>query len=302
MISKKTDRRAELGLAVLALVWGYNWVVMKIALAYASPLDFAALRAGCGSAALLLILLILGKPVCPPKLPLTVLLGLLQTTGFVGLISLALHSGKAGKSAVLVFTMPFWVILLAHLFLGEKLRPLQWTASLLGFTGLLLALEPWTAPPDLASGLLAVLAGLTWAAAVIVAKKIPLSNRWELLSLTTWQMVIGSLPLIALALVLPSPPIEWTPPFLAALAFNTLPANALGWLLWIYILQKLPANVTGLSTLAIPVIGMTAAWLQLAERPRAFETAGLVLILCAIAVLTHSMLDTGPPTRTPPEA
>ena len=35
-----------LALCVLALLWGYNWVVMKIAMQYVGPMDFAALRGG----------------------------------------------------------------------------------------------------------------------------------------------------------------------------------------------------------------------------------------------------------------
>ena len=34
--------------AALALIWGYNWVVMKLAMLYAGPIDFAALRVGFG--------------------------------------------------------------------------------------------------------------------------------------------------------------------------------------------------------------------------------------------------------------
>ena len=82
------------------------------------------------------------------------------------------------------------------------------------------------------------------------------------------------------------PPVEWTGVFLAALFFNILPANALAWLFWLYIVSRLPAGVTGLSALVIPVIGMSAAWLQLGERPSSLEGTGMALILLALSVLS----------------
>lgn len=284
--SRGGDRSAFLALAVLALFWGYNWVVMKIALRYASPFDFAALRALAGTSALMITIKLLGRSLRPHHLKLTALLGLLQTFGFVGLVNLALSTGQAGKSAILVYTMPFWVILLAPRFLGERIRFFQWVAVGLALAGLLFMLEPWSVPADLMSSVLALLAGLSWGAAVIVTKKIPIANRWELLSLAAWQMALGALPLMLMALLFSAAPVHWTWTFVGALAFNTIPANALAWLLWLYILQKLPANISGLSALAVPVVGVASAWLQLGERPGPLEAVGVLFILLALGLIT----------------
>jgi drug/metabolite transporter (DMT)-like permease len=40
-----------------------------------------------------------------------------------------------------------------------------------------------------------------------------------------------------------------------------------------------------LSSLVVPVVGVLAAWLQLAEQPSAAEGLGIVLILVALGVL-----------------
>lgn len=286
MIREHASRGAIIALAVLALFWGYNWVVMKIALHDAAPFDFAALRTFGGALSMLVLLALLGQPLRPRYPWRTLLLGLLQTTGFVGLVNSALVDGHAGKSAILAYTMPFWVILLSRPLLGERIHGLRWVAVGLAALGLVLILEPWHNPPDLASSLLAVAAGVAWAAAVIVAKKIPVADRFELLSLTAWQMAFGCIPLIVIAQLVPSHPIHWTATFLAALAYNIIPANALAWLLWLYILQKLPANISGLSSLVIPVVGVVAAWIQLGEQPGLYEGAGMLAIVLALGVLT----------------
>ena len=110
-------------LVLLSLIWGYNWVVMKTALQDAPPLLFAALRTFFGAICLLPILYVKGRLRWPQK-PLQVgLLGLLQTTGFIGFMMWALLAGAAGKTAMLVFLMPFWVLILAGIFLDERAGP-----------------------------------------------------------------------------------------------------------------------------------------------------------------------------------
>lgn len=279
-------RTAIAAFVLLTAIWGYNWVVMKIALDYASALDFAVLRTLGGAACLFAIIALLGKSYRPPAPRRVLLLGLLQTTGFLGLVTWALEFEGASKTAVLAFTMPFWVLGFAALALGERVRDWQWLAVALALLGLFFLIGPWD--PDLRSpgSLLAVAAGACWGASAVVSKTIPVSDRWQLLPVTGWQMVLGAIPLCLLALVVERPPIEWSAAFSAALAFNILPANALAWLFWLYILQRLPAGVTGLSALAIPVVGSTAAWLQLGERPAGAEALGMGLILAALAVLS----------------
>lgn len=115
--ARGADTRSLAAFAALALIWGYNWVVMKIALVYSGPIDFAVLRVGLGVLLLFALLAGLRMPLKPRHLGLTALVGLCQTTGFVGLISLALAFGETGKSAVLAYTMPFWVIVLGWPFL-----------------------------------------------------------------------------------------------------------------------------------------------------------------------------------------
>lgn len=278
-------RIAFAALALLALVWGYNWVVMKVALEYAAPFPFAALRA-LGAAALLFVVLgLMRKPLTSPAPRRMVLLALFQTVGFVSLVSLALSTGNAGKTAILAYTMPFWVLVLAVPLLGERLSGGKALAGGLGFAGLLLILSPWTRHPTFTSTLLAAGAGLDWAVAVIIAKKIPAHGVWELLRLNAWQTLVGCVPLTLAALLIPAAPIRWTPAFDLALAYNIVLGTSLAWFLWLFVLSRLPAGLSGLSALIIPVVGIAAAWLQLGERPGPWEGAGVAAVVIGLAVL-----------------
>ncbi|MGA7964511.1 MAG: DMT family transporter [Gammaproteobacteria bacterium] len=276
---------AFIALALLAVIWGYNWVVMKIALGYAPPFTFAAMRTGGAALFLFALLAVFGKPMRPPVIGRMLLLALFQTTFFVSLATMAVYIGDPGKAAILAFTMPFWVLVFAAPVLGERITRAKAIAGGLGLTGVILILSPWTAHNDFLGLLLALGAGFDWAIAVMIAKKIPVKGTWSLLSLNAWQALVGAVPIAIVALVLPASPIQWTTPFILALAYNVVLGTGLAWFMWLFILSRLPASVSGLSSLIIPVIGILADWAQLGEQPGAWESAGAIALIAGLALI-----------------
>lgn len=279
--------RAVAALLLLALLWGYNWVVMKHALDYAGAFQFGAMRTFFGGACLLALILVLRRPFRPREIPALIALGLLQTSGFTGLIIWALVEGGAGKTAVLTYTMPIWVMIMAWPVLGEKIRGMQWLAVLCSALGLLFILDPLHLGADWFSMLLAVLGSLCWAWSVMLAKKLhQRAPDLDLLSLTAWQMLFGSLPLVVIAFWLPAPPVQWAPYFTGAIVFNAVFCNALAWLLWLYGLQWLEAGVASMLSLLTPVVGVLAAWVELHEQPSRGELWGMLLIVVALLIVS----------------
>lgn len=284
---RKNIIRAFIALMVLTLIWGYNWVVMKNALQYAGAFQLAALRTGLGALCLFILLVILRKPFSVKEIPTLILLGVLQTCGFTGLLIWALVSGGAGKTAVLTYTMPFWVMMLAWPLLGEKISGLQWPAALLSMMGMLFILDPLHLGADGFSLFLAVLSGFFWALSVIMAKKLhQRSPDLDLLSLTAWQMLFGAIPIVIAAFIIPAAPIQWTPYFVGAVVYNAVLCNALAWLLWLYALQHLSAGVASMATLLGPVIAVLAAWAELNEVPNATESIGMTLIALSLVIIS----------------
>lgn len=279
-------------LALLALIWGYNWVVMKVGTHYADPFTFAALRTFFGAVFMFALLAVLRRPLRPKAFWLTAIFGLLQTGGFVGLSMWALYSGGAGKTSILAYTMPFWLLLFAWPVLGEPVRGLQWASVVLALAGLVFVLGPWNLH-GLFSSLLALGAGIVWATSSVVVKILRKRHDVDLLSLIAWQGLLGSIPLIVVALLTAKSGPTWSPSFIAALVFNVVPANALTWVLWLYILHTLPIGTAGISSLAVPVVGVIAAWIQLGERPGVLEAVGMGSIVAALAVLTARELRHG---------
>lgn len=277
---------AIFALMLLAAIWGYNWVVMKQALHFIGAFQFGALRTFLAATVLFGVLMAMQRPLGIKHIRQVAMIGLLQTSGFTGLIIWALVEGGAGKVAVLTYTMPFWVMMLAWPMLGEKISGIQWLAVLASVTGLTCILEPWHIHGSLFSNALAVCAGVCWALAVVLAKK--LHHRapdMDLLAFTAWQMLLGSLPIVVTALLVPAPPIQWTGYLTGAVIYNVIACNALAWLLWLYALRRLPAGVASMISLLAPVIGVLAAWLELHEIPSQLETTGMALIVSALAII-----------------
>ncbi|MBP6095569.1 MAG: EamA family transporter [Methyloversatilis sp.] len=286
-----SSTRALIALMGLALIWGYNWVVMKIALVDMGAFQFGALRTLIGGMLLFGLAFALRRPVRIREMGSVALMGLLQTTGFTGLIILALVSGGAGKSAVLAYTMPFWVMLLAWPLLGDRLRGWQWPSAAATLAGLLCILDPLHLAGDLLSTVLATLAGVCWALAVIVAKRLQArAPDIDVLAIAAWQSLIGSVPLVVLALWWPAPPINWTASLVAALLYNIVPGTVVAWLLWLYALRRLSAGTTSMVSLITPVIGVLSAAWQLGERPAPGELAGMLLIGFGLALLSLEAL------------
>ena len=278
-------RPALVALALLTLIWSYNWIVMKQALRYSGPFEFSALRYVLGSAVLFAALLLRGESLRPPPLWPTTLIGLAQTTGFQLFVQSALLVGGAGKTALLAYTMPFWVVLIGWLALGESPTRRLWLGLAVAGGGLVLVLEPWHGLGNAGSSALALAGGVCWAIGVVASKRLFQRGGTSALSLTAWQMLIGTLVVGVIALLVPERPIEWTNWFIGALVYNALLASGLAWLMWSYVVARLPANVAGLSSLAIPIAGIAFAWLLLGEVPTPIEGAGIVLIVAALALV-----------------
>ena len=287
-MSNRTGPIAALGL--LSLIWGYNWVVMKVGLKDCPPLLFASLRVLGGALVLLPLLRLFGRPISPPPLAYVVPLGLFQSTGFVGCTLWALESGAAGKTAVLVYMMPLWLLLMAWPFLGERIRGWQWPAMGLAFLGLFLILDPEGSASPLRGTLLAVLSGIFWAVSAIWQKKKSPPGS-DLLTVTTWQMIFGGLGLLILAIALDPLTLRWSTSLVGALLYNALPGNALAWLLWAYALRHLPSGVAGMGTLLAPLVGVLASWGQLGEKPGEQESWGMILIFLALFLVTWQHLQ-----------
>lgn len=287
MSNARETCRAVIVMVLLVILWGYSWITSKIGLNYASPMDVVALRLELGILTLFIGLLWTGRPLKPQHWQALLMIGLIQTGAFLLLNTWALSEGGPGKTSVLVFTMPFWVLVFAWPMLHERIQGLQWVSVVLAIVGLLSVLEPWRMHTSLFSKTLAVVAGMCWAIGVVYAKRLHNRAKVEPLSFTFWQMIVGLIPVLICQALFDRPPIVWSNTFVVVTMFNGVMATGIGWLAWLYVLHRLPAGTTSLSSLGIPVIAIFSSWIQLGEQPGRSELLGMLLIGVALALLSY---------------
>ena len=186
-------------LTLLALIWGYNWVVMKVAIRSSDPFTFMTLRTVLGALALFVLVAARRGSLRPKHFWITAIYSIFGTS-MTGLTIWALSLGSAGKVSILTYTMPFWLLFIAWPVLAERIQGAQWIAVTVALAGLVCVLEPWNLRGVWAS-VLATIGGLSWAIASVFFKIIRKRYEVEILSFTAWQALIGSVPLIVVSVI-----------------------------------------------------------------------------------------------------
>jgi drug/metabolite transporter (DMT)-like permease len=275
-----------LSVFLLTIFWGYNWVVMKQAVQLIGPWEFGFIRNFFGALCLFVIIFLLKKRVSIKHYWDVFLIGVFQMIGFTVLVLVALVTGLASKTSVLTFTMPIWALLMAHLILKEKIFKFQWIALIVSFTGLMFILNPLHRQADFMSMLIATAAGFFWACGVIAVKKYHQKYpEVDLLLLTAWQMLLGSMPILVVILFKGITIYSVSNYLIGASIYNAVFCNALAWILWLYGVKHLPAGTVSLLSLLAPVIGSIASFIQLNEVPHLNEQIGMFLIVASIIFL-----------------
>lgn len=272
------------------LLWGINWPIMKVGLAYIPPLTFGALRMFIGALVLFVIVQFLGRSKLPQAADRRVLLSeaVLHMAAPLALMNIALLHVEAGRSAVLSFTTPLWIVPIAVFYLRDRLTAAQCVGVLGGLTGIAVLFNPtdlnWSSSDIIIGNSLLLIAALTWAIAILVARR----HRWQStpLQLAPWQMLIASALLFAPAAIFEDlEDIIWSPELIAVLAFNGPVAS--GFCFWgaLVIAKELPSVTVSMAFLGVPVAGVFFSTIALGESMTLTLLGGLTLIILGIALV-----------------
>ena len=268
-------------------LFGSAWPVTKHALRDATPLWFAASRAGLATLVLFALLAALGRLHRPRSgdWPTLLALGVLQIGGFFVLSHLAVALVPAGRTAVLSNLTLVWLVPLSVAFLGERVSAARWVAVALGLCGAAVLVGPWAVDwgdgPVLAGNAMLLGAALSWSLAILVTRARP--PRSPVLDLLPYALGIGTLMVAALALV--REPAGGVGPgaWLHAAAIGLL-AAPLGTWCAVEAGRRLPAAVSASGFLLMPVLGVAGGALWLGEPVGWDMWAGGALILASVAL------------------
>ncbi len=280
------DTEAKLMLVLLCLIWGLTWPVMKIALLEIPPLSMRAASAAFGALTLYLICLVKRRSFRIPTAKAwahVVIAALLNVVGFSLLIAFAQLVTATSRVTILAYTMPIWSVILAWPFLGERPTRIQTLALGLCAAGLAVLIHPLTVTGVPLGVVLAVAAGVSWAAGTVYLKWAHIVA--DPMGVASWQVTI-SFVVFAASMLLCDGGLRLGAAHAGALlatAFSGVFGSGIAYGLWFAIVRRLPAATASLGVLSVPVIGIIASVVILGERPTGADIIGFALIFAASA-------------------
>lgn len=271
----------------LCIIWGFNFVVMKLGNGVFPPVLFAAYRFLVG-ALILFGVAYYKKVIVPNKRDLKwfIICGLLQTTYFNLAIQISLNYINAGLTAVLTYSMPLFLSVMAHFLIpGDRLSTRKIIGVVSGTLGIFVAMNIhfgggfWAA-------ILALTSGVSWAASnVIIKKKL---QHCDSIQFTTWQMAIGTVGLFLYSFCFEHGESHWGLMPIIYVLFAGIFPSALAFLLWTHILSKTEASKASMSLLLVPIIGALSGYLFLGEVLSPITIIGILFVLIGIWFVNSS--------------
>ncbi len=273
-------------LALIVLIWGLSWPIMKIGLAYIDPLWFTVARLTVALIAISCLLIFLGRFKRPHKedLPIVFGVGVMQFAGFVSMINLGLMEVNAGRAALLAYTTPLWVAPVAHFFLKQKLSINKVLGVAVGLCGLMILFNPmafdWSNWQVVKGNGLLLMAALIWALSILHVGQ----HKWRgsVLELAPWQIIVALCITIPLAWFADTKPVTWNRELILVILYNGVLASAIAQWASIRVTQLLPAVTVSLGFLMVPLAGIFFSSIWLKEPFTLTLAIGSVLILLGL--------------------
>ena len=290
--------RALAPIAVLTLVWGCNWPILKIGVTELAPLTFRALTLPFAAIGLLTVAQLAGDGIRIPRewWSRVAALALLNIAGWNGFVLFGVQQLPAGRSAILAYTMPLWATAIAALVLHEPLGKRKLIGLVLGVAGMAILIgDELRAISKAPFGVTMILAAaVVWAFGTVLLRKWkpPMPQN----TLTGWMMVVGWLPIALVAPFFNARPLADELGSLGAagwfaILYNIFLAGTVAHWAWFHLARTLPVAVSSLSSLPVPVVGVFAGIVVLGEKPGVQEWVALTLVVIALFIVLSEPRD-----------
>lgn len=271
---------------VVVVLWGVNFVVIKLGLRGMSPFMLAGLRFTFTAVPAIFLLR-------RPRLPLRVYAGF-ALTSFFGQFTLLFWAIKVGMptglSSLVHQSQALFTVLLAAVILGERPRPVQLAGVAVAALGLATIATGSGRSFPLAGLLLNLGAAASWAAGNLVSRALARHGEVNPLAFVVWAALPLPLPFFALAWIVDGcgaavaslgamDALSW-----AAVAYLALGSTIMGYGLWNRLLRTYPAGQVAPFALLVPVVGLGCGWLVFSERLSSVQVAGCVLVIVGLVL------------------
>jgi drug/metabolite transporter (DMT)-like permease len=255
-----------------------------------SPLWYTITRLLLGACAMMAIVVATKNFILPQRkdIPLILIIGLLQISIYILLTNIGLAYLPAGRSSLIAYTTPLWVMPIATVFFNEEAGLLKWMGFVLAIIGLIILMNPWQlhwSDHNIILGSSALLlASLCWAISIICVRYMA----WDKspLQLMPWQLFTGAIPLLIYAL-LHEPQIHatWNSSLILSLIYTGVLVTGISYWCAIIVNKALPAIVLSLGFLVVPVFSYTVSAVYLQETINIPTLVAIVLILFGLGLV-----------------
>jgi drug/metabolite transporter (DMT)-like permease len=275
-------------LLIAAASWGFTWPLQKFLLTELPPFTVRASTVAVGAVVGFGLAYARRERLGVPRdqWPIQVVASMLNY-GLVTVLTItALIWLPASEAVIFTYTMPIWAALLAWLAFGERLTVGRAAALVLGIGGIVVLVgghgveaASWAKLPGIACGL-----GAAWlfALGTVISKNRP--PRLPPVAGVAWQVLLGAIPPVALAIFEAQDWSRVTPLGWLALLYCATVPMVFAYLAWFRALQLLPAATAAIGTLIAPVVGVTGSALLLGEPLGARQLVALALTLGGMAL------------------
>ena len=288
-------------MATIYIVWGSTYLAIRIMVETMPPLLGAGVRFAVAGAVFLAILRLRGGPgrirITRPQAVGAALTGNLLCFGGNGLVTVAEQEVPSGLAALIVGSVPLWVVLMR---LGEGDRPGRGTLAgvIVGFIGLAVLVLPGDRPDGapLWGVLLIVLAAVLWASGSFYSKRMTLPS--DPLVSTAWQMLIAGSTMLAAGLVVGEAsdldPAGFSTDSLLALAYLITFGSMLAYSAYTWLLANAPISTVTTYAYVNPVIALVLGAAILSEEITATVLLGTTAIVAAVATVVREEAEATP--------
>jgi O-acetylserine/cysteine efflux transporter len=278
------SHRDSLLAALVATVWGFNFVVIDWGMGGVPPLLFAAIRF---AAVALPACFLVPRPQAPWRVVAAV--GAFMSLGQFGFLYVSMHAGMPpGLAALVLQAQVVLTIVIAAGVLRERPTIAQASGVLLGAVGLVVVGLGRGGHVSTAALLLCLGGALSWAIGNVVSRAARLTGGG--LSLTVWSALVVPVPLLALSLAIDHPAgvAAGLDAFGWHAALSTLYtaglSSILGYAVFNTLLARNPPSAVVPWVLLAPVVAAATAWPLRGEVPNDAELAGGALLIVGVLV------------------
>ncbi|MFL5894937.1 MAG: GNAT family N-acetyltransferase [Thermoleophilaceae bacterium] len=281
-----------LALTTVYLVWGSTYLAIRVMVETMPPLLAAGVRFSLAGGVFYAVLRVrrgrravrFGRP----QLAAAAVVGLLLPFGGNGLVTIAEQHVPSGLAALVIASVPLWVVILRGLS-RERIARLTVVGVLIGFAGVALLLLPGTQPKGASVGgmLLCVAAAGSWASGSYFSRRLPLPS--DVFLATALEMICGGVAMVVVALAVGEGGDVHVGAFslksLAGFAWLVTAGSLGAYTAYVWLLKNVPISKAATYAYVNPVVAIFLGWALLSEQITATIVIGAALIVASVAVV-----------------